>query len=136
MAVEVRRQLRTCADCCPCLPNVHLFLCFSISPSLYSYYFSRHIAVVPASVRHTPGSVPTEPLGIGNADFNAGLKESKYGYPLLELYELVCPVTLVEMKSRWRMGGAPMGWRYLGRDLWEDRWGEDEGRAGKVTQVF
>ncbi|KAJ4131205.1 hypothetical protein NW765_017097 [Fusarium oxysporum] len=26
-----------------------------------------HIAVIPASVRHTPGSVPTEPFGIGNA---------------------------------------------------------------------
>ncbi|KAK2471495.1 hypothetical protein H9L39_17726 [Fusarium oxysporum f. sp. albedinis] len=26
-----------------------------------------HIAVIPASVRHTPGSVPIEPFGIGNA---------------------------------------------------------------------
>jgi hypothetical protein len=80
--------------------------------------------------------VPTEPFGIGNAEFNAGLKQSKYGYPILELYELVRPVTLAEMKSRWGMGGAPMGWRYLGRGLWGDRWGEDEGRARKVTRVF
>ncbi|KAF4447830.1 hypothetical protein F53441_8696 [Fusarium austroafricanum] len=47
-----------------------------------------HIAVIPASERRTPGSVPTEPFGIGNAEFNAGLKQSKYGYPILELYEL------------------------------------------------
>lgn len=87
-------------------------------------------------MRHTPGSVPTEPSGIGNAEFNAGLKQSKYGYPLLELYELISPVTLAEMKSRWGMGGAPMGWRYLMGDLWEDRWGEDEERSTKVKRVF
>ncbi|KAF2801559.1 uncharacterized protein BDZ99DRAFT_469562 [Mytilinidion resinicola] len=95
-----------------------------------------HIAVIPASVRHTPGSVPTEPFGIGNTDFNAGLKESKYGYPVLELYELFRPVTLAEMKSQWGMGGAPMGWRYVKTDLWEDRWGDDQERAVKVNWVF
>lgn len=97
----------------------------------------RHIAVIPAAVRRTPGQVPTEPPGIGNEDFNAGRKESKYGYPMLELYELLRPVTLAEMKTSWGMGGAPMGWRYVGADLWADRWGEDEaGRGGKVKKVF
>jgi hypothetical protein len=95
-----------------------------------------HIAVIPPSVRHTPGSVPTEPFGIGNADFNAGLKQSKYGYPVLELYELVRPVTLAEMKSQWGMGGAPMGWRYLTTELWENIWGEDQGRAERMNRVF
>lgn len=94
----------------------------------------RHIAVIPESVRRTPGQVPTEPFGIGN-DFNKGLKVSKYGYPILELYELVKPVTLAEMKESWGMG-APMGWRYLGKDLRESRWGEEEGRDGKVRRVF
>lgn len=97
---------------------------------------SRHIAVILASIRHTPGSVPAEPFGIGNAEFNAGLKESKYGYPILELFELVQPVTLVEMKSRWGMGGASMGWQYVGRDLWQDRWEGNQGRAEKARQVF
>lgn len=93
--------------------------------------------MIPESIRHTPGSVPTEPFGIGNDDFNAGLKQSKYGYPLLELYELVKPVTLSEAKTRWAMGGAPMGWRYLKADLWEDRWGSDpSGREDKVRRVF
>ncbi|KAK6225839.1 hypothetical protein QIS74_01886 [Colletotrichum tabaci] len=96
-----------------------------------------HIAVIPASVRRTPGTVPTEPFGIGNDDFNAGRKQSKYGYPLLELYELIRPVTVAELKSRWGMGGAPMGWRYLTADLWQDRWGDDDqGRGDKVVQVF
>ncbi|KAF7552459.1 hypothetical protein G7Z17_g4298 [Cylindrodendrum hubeiense] len=95
-----------------------------------------HIAVIPDSVRHTPGEVPAEPVGIGNAEFNAGLKVSKYGYPVLELYELVRPVTLKEMKSEWGMGGAPMGWQYVKPNLWEDRWGEDQTRTEKVKRVF
>ncbi|RSL83875.1 hypothetical protein CEP52_016603 [Fusarium oligoseptatum] len=95
-----------------------------------------HIATIPSSIRHEPGSVPTEPPGIGNAEFNAGLKQSKFGYPILELYELVNPVTLSEMKTRWAMGGAPMGWRYLDAPLWGDRWGKDHTRDDKVNKVF
>ncbi|EGU74661.1 hypothetical protein HZS61_005666 [Fusarium oxysporum f. sp. conglutinans] len=38
-----------------------------------------YIAVITPNTRHEPGFVPTEPFGIGNEDFNAGLKESKYG---------------------------------------------------------
>ncbi|KAM3550440.1 hypothetical protein MY1884_008250 [Beauveria asiatica] len=52
-----------------------------------------HIATIPPTTRHTPGNVPEEPEGIGNADFNAGLKRSKYGYPILEMHKLVEPVT-------------------------------------------
>ncbi|KAF5022709.1 hypothetical protein F66182_5257 [Fusarium sp. NRRL 66182] len=95
-----------------------------------------HIATIPPTTRHEPGSVPDEPAGIGNADFNAGLKESKYGYPILELYKLKHPVTLHEMTTRWSMGGAPMGWQYVGSDLWEDRWGESEERDERVTKLF
>jgi hypothetical protein len=91
--------------------------------------------VIPDSVRRIPGQVPTEPHGIGNDDFNAGLKQSKYGYPILELYELVQPVTRAEMKSKWDMG-APMGWRYLSSELWTDRWGENIDRESKVKRVF
>jgi len=80
--------------------------------------------------------VPTEPFGIGNEEFNTGLKQSKYGYPILELYELVRPVTLAEMKNQWKLGGAPMGWRYVSANLWEDRWGNDTDRDGKVRRVF
>ncbi|KAI1125073.1 hypothetical protein F5Y10DRAFT_268511 [Nemania abortiva] len=94
-----------------------------------------HIAVIPDSVRRVPGQVPTRPPGIGNDDFNAGLKQSKYGYPVLELFELVQPVTLAEMKSKWAMG-APMGWRYVGSGLWADRWGRNIDRELKVKKVF
>lgn len=60
-----------------------------------------------ADLRRTPGTVPEEPWGIGIADFNAGTKQSKYGYPILELYQLVKPITLGEMKTTWGMGGPP-----------------------------
>ena len=92
--------------------------------------------MIPNSVRHTPGFVPTEPFGIGNAEFNSGLKQSGYGYPLLELYELIRPVTLAEMKSQWGINGAPMGWRYVGADLWGDKWGGGQIQAKELRRVF
>ncbi|KAI1822968.1 hypothetical protein F4861DRAFT_540473 [Xylaria intraflava] len=94
-----------------------------------------HVAVIPDSVRHTPGFVPAEPFGIGNEDFNAGRKESKFGYPILELYELVKPVTLAEMKSKWGMS-VPMGWCYMKPALWMDRWGDGDDKTDKVKKVF
>ncbi|KAH7313813.1 hypothetical protein B0I35DRAFT_410757 [Stachybotrys elegans] len=95
-----------------------------------------HIATIPSDVRRTPGTVPEEPFGLGNSEFNAGMKQSKYGYPILELYELVTPITLGEMKTAWGMGGAPMGWSYAKEPMWQDRWGEEEGRDTRVKRVF
>lgn len=80
--------------------------------------------------------MPIEPFGIGNAEFNAGLKDSKYGYPILQLYEFIQPVTLVEMKNQWGMGGAPIGWRYVSTGLWDNRWGEGGGDPKKVRRIF
>lgn len=97
--------------------------------------FNSHIATIPSDVRRPPGTVPEEPYGIGNADFNAGLKTSGYGYPVLELHELIKPVTLVEMKNTWNLS-APMGWSYLRKGLWQDRWGDETGRDERVKQIF
>lgn len=61
----------------------------------------------------------------------------KFGYEIMELYELVQPITLDEMKTTWGMGGAPMGRSYVKQDMWQDRWGEDEeSRQVKVRRVF
>ncbi|KAH7174795.1 uncharacterized protein B0J16DRAFT_418236 [Fusarium flagelliforme] len=95
-----------------------------------------HIAVIPPRTRHKPGEVPTEPYGQGNKDFNAGVKLSTFGYPILELYELVNPVTLNEMKARWGFRVAPQGCQFMKLELWEDRWGEQEDRSEKVKKVF
>jgi Integrase zinc binding domain len=43
-----------------------------------------------------PGQVQ-DPTGIGNDDFDKGLKKSKYGYPVLTLFQLIHPITAREM---------------------------------------
>ncbi|PPQ73746.1 hypothetical protein CVT26_011866 [Gymnopilus dilepis] len=58
----------------------------------------RYIATVSKGKR--PGEVESED-GMGNADFNAGLKESKYAYEIKELYELKEPLSLASMKARY-----------------------------------
>jgi len=68
--------------------------------SLIQHFNVRHIAAIPEGIRRTPGTVPVEPFGIGNDHFNAGLKQSKYGYPILELHKLAKPVTLAEMRNQ------------------------------------
>ena len=37
--------------------------------------------------------------GDGNHDFNLG-KKSKYAYPIIKVYELVCPISLEELKKK------------------------------------
>lgn len=56
--------------------------------------------------------MPEEPHGLGNSDFNAGMKGANYAYPVLELYELVAPERRDEMKGVWGLS-APMGWTYV-----------------------
>ncbi|TWU79249.1 hypothetical protein ED733_009021 [Metarhizium rileyi] len=75
------------------------------------------------------------PFGIGNVDFNEGRKESKYGYPIVKLSKLVKPITLQELTSRWGVK-APMGWSYVKKDMWLDRWGLDDERSDKVEQIL
>ncbi|KAL3462790.1 hypothetical protein BJX64DRAFT_288001 [Aspergillus heterothallicus] len=54
----------------------------------------------------TPGEVP-EDGGIGNAEFNAGLKESKFAYEILELWRLREPIRLKDAVARGFLKGAP-----------------------------
>lgn len=46
----------------------------------------------------TPGEI-CDPTGIGNEDFDKGLKKSKFGYPVLELYILETPLKLDAMRD-------------------------------------
>lgn len=46
----------------------------------------------------TPGQVK-DPSGVGNDDFDAGLKKSKFGYPVLGLYRLKTPLKPAVMKE-------------------------------------
>ncbi|KND87172.1 hypothetical protein TOPH_08178 [Tolypocladium ophioglossoides CBS 100239] len=95
-----------------------------------------HIATIPSNVRRTPGDVLEELFSIGNSEFNAGMKQSKYGYPILGLYELVTLITLGEIKTTWGMGGASMGWCYVKTAMWQDRWKEEKRRDSRVKRIF
>lgn len=73
----------------------------------------RYVAVVdPAK---TPGQIKDQ-LGVGNKDFNEGKKQSKFGYPIKELYRFQNPITLEEMRSKFRIS-VPQGRMFVKRDL-------------------
>ncbi|CDO72591.1 hypothetical protein BN946_scf184985.g10 [Trametes cinnabarina] len=65
-----------------------------------------------------PGEV-NDPSGIGNDDFDKGLKQSKYGYPVTGLYRLKKPLTTSELKQRFDIA-VPQGWRYATKRLVEE----------------
>jgi hypothetical protein len=47
-----------------------------------------------------PGEIERED-GMGNADFNAGLKKAAYAYEIKELYQLKEPLALTEMQQKY-----------------------------------
>ncbi|KAK9413148.1 hypothetical protein SUNI508_12033 [Seiridium unicorne] len=78
----------------------------------------------------TPGEVHED--GLGNAEFNRGMKRSKFAYEVLEIYELNNPVSLQVMKQNgWP--AAPQKFAYvppavvgqLTSNLRCSLWGED-----------
>ncbi len=70
-----------------------------------------------------PGEV-NDSSGIGNDDFDNGLKQSKYGYPVEALYKLRDPVTTAKLKERFDIA-VPQGWRYATKKLIEGEKLED-----------
>ncbi|KAI0827707.1 hypothetical protein BC628DRAFT_1317711 [Trametes gibbosa] len=73
--------------------------------------------VMETTTPRVPGEV-NDPSGIGNDDFDNGLKQSKYGYPVTGLYKLREPVTTQQLKSRFDIA-VPQGWRYATKNLVE-----------------
>jgi len=65
-----------------------------------------------------PGEVQ-DPSGIGNNDFDNGLKQSKFGFPVLGLYELKAPLKTAEMKSQYDIS-PPQGYLYAPQKLVEE----------------
>jgi hypothetical protein len=64
----------------------------------------------------TPGQV-CDPTGVGNDDFDLGLKTSKFGYPVLGLYQLKTPLKPAAMKE---FGlSTPQGLMYATKKLVE-----------------
>jgi predicted transcriptional regulator len=77
------------------LPNTvqRMWLCVS-SPDLSL----RYIATI--SRGKLPGEITMED-GMGNADFNSGLKESIAAYQIMELYQLKEPLSLTQMHAKY-----------------------------------
>ncbi|KAH9888399.1 hypothetical protein C8Q73DRAFT_710015 [Cubamyces lactineus] len=74
--------------------------------------------VMETSTPKVPGEV-NDPSGIGNDDFDKGLKQSKYGYPVTGLFRLKRPLTTTQLKERFDIA-VPQGWRYATRKLVEE----------------
>ena len=58
-----------------------------------------------------PGEVEDE-KGLGNSDFNQGLKASKFGFEILHLYKIHAPLTGPELKQKYKLS-APQRYTYL-----------------------
>ncbi|KAI9370280.1 hypothetical protein BJX61DRAFT_100816 [Aspergillus egyptiacus] len=99
----------------------------------------EHVARV--SRAKTPGQVP-EDGGLGNAEFNAGRKASKYAYEILDLWKLREPMSLKGAMARGFLRRAPQKYCWapvalvegfpLGRQ--EHLLSRDEGGRGSSTE--
>lgn len=76
----------------------------------------RHVMTTTQPKR--PGEV-NDPSGFGNDDFDKGLKDSKFGYPVLGLYKLNPPIRSGDMKSKFDIS-PPQGYLYAPRKLVDD----------------
>lgn len=52
--------------------------------------------------------------GIGNYEFNEGMKKSKYAYPILHLYKLTPQIAIKELKQKFGFT-APQSYVYIDR---------------------
>ncbi|KKZ60184.1 hypothetical protein EMCG_05106 [[Emmonsia] crescens] len=74
------------------------------------FYTTRPISRIEYVAHISRGKVPGEVQedgGIGNADFNAGKKVSKYGYEILDLWRLKQPISLKIAISKGFLKGPP-----------------------------
>jgi hypothetical protein len=55
--------------------------------------------------------------GLGVSEFKSGLKESQYGYEILELYHVQEPFSLKEMKERGWINGPPRKYQWVSKNM-------------------
>lgn len=75
----------------------------------------QYIAVI--SNGKKPGEINAADISLGNDDFNAGRKESKYGYEILQLYELEEPLSLQDLIERGFVKGAPQKYQWVPEEM-------------------
>lgn len=76
--------------------------------------------VAEISIGKTPGEIDAADTGIGSQDFNKGLKDSKYGYEILHLYELIDPVaglSLALLKEKGFAKGPPQKYQFIKQEM-------------------
>jgi predicted transcriptional regulator len=103
--------------------KTHEFRNYFIPPSVKRMWFYttapeqriRYVAVVGTGKR--PGKISLEDTGLGNEDFNAGKKESKYGYEILHLYELREPLSLQDLIARRYAKSAPRKYCWVSDEM-------------------
>ncbi|KAJ5131345.1 uncharacterized protein N7515_007384 [Penicillium bovifimosum] len=91
-------------------PSIKYIWFYTSSPTKEIQYVAR------ISPGKDPGEVP-EDGGIGNADFNAGMKSSKYGYEILALWRLNVPVGLERAIAEGYLKGAPQKYCWVAWDF-------------------
>jgi len=71
------------------------------------------------------GEVEDE-VGLGNAEFNAGLKVSKFGYEIKELYKVTVDLSSANLKKEYSVA-PPMRYTYIPQVLFDAvPWAEQE----------
>lgn len=89
------------------------------------FYTNSPISAIQYVARISRGKAPgevSEDGGLGNEDFNAGKKSSKFGYEILALWKLERPITLHQAKSRGFLKGPPQKYTYVPKQVcseWE-----------------
>lgn len=74
------------------------------------FYTTVPVKQITYVARISPGKIPgevPEDGGIGNEDFNAGRKKSKYGYEIIKLWRLKQPISLERAKQEGFLKGPP-----------------------------
>ncbi|KAI4157064.1 MAG: hypothetical protein LQ342_008537 [Letrouitia transgressa] len=94
-------------------PSVRYIWFYTTAPVSAIQYVAR------VSRGKVPGEVP-EDGGLGNAEFNAGEKESKFGYRILTLWELGQPITLHQAVSKRFLKGPPQKYTFVSKQLLRD----------------
>ncbi|KAL9044636.1 MAG: hypothetical protein Q9214_002242, partial [Letrouitia sp. 1 TL-2023] len=91
-------------------PSVRYIWFYTTAPVSAIQYVAR------VSRGKVPGEVP-EDGGLGSADFNAGKKESKFGYQILTLWQLGQPIALHQAVSKGYLKGPPQKYTFVSKEL-------------------
>jgi len=116
--------------------KTHEFRKYLIPPSVRRMWFYtsaptqalRYVAIV--SNGKTAEEISESAGGLGMSEFKSGLKESWYGYEILELYEVREPFSLKDMKERGWIKGPPQKYQWVSKDML------DSVPLGSLQKVF